>query len=49
EQKGFVRGRSLHHHVRYIQDLQRLIRRRGDQGFALCLDFAKAYDRVNWD
>lgn len=49
EQKGFVRGRSLHHHVRMLHDIQELLQRRGQKGYALFLDFAKAYDRVNWD
>ncbi|OWY95794.1 Pol Polyprotein [Phytophthora megakarya] len=29
EQKGFVRGRSLHHHVRFLHELQELVRTRG--------------------
>ncbi|GMF42382.1 unnamed protein product [Phytophthora fragariaefolia] len=49
DQKGFVRGHSLHHHARFLQDLQDLLRRRGGAGYAFFLDFAKAYDRVNWD
>ncbi|OWZ09845.1 Pol Polyprotein [Phytophthora megakarya] len=26
EQKGFVSGRSLHHHIRFLQDLQELLK-----------------------
>ncbi|OWZ11565.1 Pol Polyprotein [Phytophthora megakarya] len=49
DQKGFVKGRSLHHHVRFLHDIQSLLQRRGAKGYALFLDFAKAYDRVNWN
>ncbi|OWZ05971.1 Pol Polyprotein [Phytophthora megakarya] len=48
DQKGFVKGRSLHHHVRLLHDIKQLLHRRDEQGYALFLDFAKAYDRVNW-
>ncbi|OWZ19822.1 Pol Polyprotein [Phytophthora megakarya] len=49
DQKGLVKGYSLHYHVRFIHDIQNLLQRRGDKGYALILDFAKAYDRVNWN
>ncbi|OWZ16095.1 Pol Polyprotein, partial [Phytophthora megakarya] len=49
EQKGFIKCRSLHHHLRFVQDLQDLVRMQNGHGYALFLAFAKAYDRVNWD
>ncbi|KAF1315563.1 putative Pollike protein, partial [Globisporangium splendens] len=49
DQKGFVRGRSIHHHVRFLADLQDLVTSRDEEAYALFLDFQKAFDRVNWD
>uniref|UniRef100_A0AAV1UA90 Reverse transcriptase domain-containing protein n=1 Tax=Peronospora matthiolae TaxID=2874970 RepID=A0AAV1UA90_9STRA len=49
DQKGFVKGRSIHHHVRFLADLQDLVTGRNDEAYALFLDFEKAFDRVNWD
>ncbi|CAI5747278.1 unnamed protein product [Peronospora destructor] len=49
DQKGFVRGRSIHHHVRFLADLQDFVTRLDEEAYALFLDFQKAFDRVNWD
>ncbi|KAF1331450.1 putative Pollike protein, partial [Globisporangium splendens] len=49
DQKGFVKGRSIHHHVRFLADLQDLVTSRDEEAYALFLDFEKAFDRVNWD
>ncbi|KAF1318193.1 putative Pollike protein, partial [Globisporangium splendens] len=49
DQKGFVKGRSIHHHVRLLADLQDLVTSRDEEAYALFLDFEKAFDRVNWD
>lgn len=49
DQKGFVRGRSIHHHIRALQDLQHLCTTEDAEGYATFLDFEKAYDRVRWD
>ncbi|KAF1331473.1 putative Pollike protein, partial [Globisporangium splendens] len=49
DQKGFVRGRSIHHHVRFLADLQDLVTSRDEEAYALFLDFQKAFDRVNRD
>ena len=49
DQKGFVKGRSIHHHVRFLADLQDLVTGRDEEAYALFLDFEKAFDRVNWD
>ena len=49
DQKGFVKGRSIHHHVRFLADLQDLVTAREEEAYALFLDFQKAFDRVNWD
>ena len=49
DQKGFVKGRSIHHHVRFLADLQDLVTSLDDEAYALFLDFEKAFDRVNWD
>uniref|UniRef100_A0AAV1VNP9 Reverse transcriptase domain-containing protein n=1 Tax=Peronospora matthiolae TaxID=2874970 RepID=A0AAV1VNP9_9STRA len=48
DQKGFVKGRSIHHHVRFLADLQNLVTAMDDDAYALFLDFEKAFDRVNW-
>ena len=48
DQKGFVKGRSIHHHVRFLADLQDLVTGRDEEAYALFLDFQKAFDRVNW-
>ncbi|KAL8024079.1 putative reverse transcriptase domain, Endonuclease/exonuclease/phosphatase superfamily [Plasmopara halstedii] len=48
DQKGFVRGRSIHHHVRFLADLQDLVTARDEEAYAMFLDFQKAFDRVNW-
>lgn len=49
DQTGFVRGRSIHHHVRFLADLQDLVTSLDEEAYALFLDFEKAFDRVNWD
>jgi exonuclease III len=49
DQKGFVKGRSIHHHVRFLADLQDLVTSLDEEAYALFLDFEKAFDRVNWD
>jgi hypothetical protein len=49
DQKGFVKGRSIHHHVRFLADLQDLVTGRDEEAYAMFLDFQKAFDRVNWD
>jgi len=48
-QKGFVKGRSLHHHVRFLSDLQDWSTFEDLDAYALFLDFEKAYDRVDWN
>nr|CCA27000.1 pollike protein putative [Albugo laibachii Nc14] len=48
DQKSFLRGRSIHHHLRYMSDLQDLVTHRGQEAYATFLDFEKAYDRVDW-
>jgi hypothetical protein len=47
DQKGFVPGRSIHHHVRLIHDLQDLCTKEDTAGLAAFLDFEKAYARVD--
>nr|CCA19833.1 PREDICTED: similar to pollike protein putative [Albugo laibachii Nc14] len=48
DHKAFVHGRSIHHHIRYMSDLQDLVTHRGDTAYATFLDFEKAHDRVDW-
>jgi hypothetical protein len=48
-QKGFVQGRRLHDHVVHMLDLQHHCSVHDQEGYAAFLDFAKAYDRVNWE
>ena len=49
DQKGFVKGRYLHHHVQFLADLQDLVTSQDEEAYALFLDFQKAFDRANWD
>ena len=48
DQEAFVRGRSMHHHIRHLTDIQDLVTHGGEEAYATFLDFEKAYDRVNW-
>uniref|UniRef100_A0AAV1VEX9 Reverse transcriptase domain-containing protein n=1 Tax=Peronospora matthiolae TaxID=2874970 RepID=A0AAV1VEX9_9STRA len=50
DQFGFVPGRDIRHALRYFQDLQDHCRRANSHvpAGAICLDFAKAFDSVNW-
>nr|CCA28102.1 reverse transcriptase putative [Albugo laibachii Nc14] len=48
DKKAFLRGRIIHHHVRYMSDLQDLITHRGEEAHATFLDFERAHDRVDW-
>lgn len=47
-QKGFISGRSPHHHLRFPCDLQHQLTVEQRDGIAVFLDFTKAYDRVSW-
>ena len=49
DQKSFVKGRSIHHHIRFLADTQDLITSQEEEAYALFLDFEKAFDRVSWD
>ncbi|KAI9912348.1 hypothetical protein PsorP6_005498 [Peronosclerospora sorghi] len=49
DQKGFVKVRSIHQHVRFLDDLQDIITSRDEEAYALFLDFQKAFDRVKWE
>ena len=42
DQKGFVKGRSIHHNVRFLADIQDLVTGRDEEAYALFLDFGKA-------
>lgn len=46
-QKAFVKGWSMHHHVRFLSDLRDLVIDLNAQAYAVFLDSEKAYDRVN--
>ncbi|KAF0707054.1 hypothetical protein As57867_006650, partial [Aphanomyces stellatus] len=48
-QNGFVRGRRIHDHVIFLRDLQHKHTLDDEEGYAMFLDFEKAYDRINWD
>lgn len=43
DQKGFVKGRSAHHHLVTLRDLQHYCTVEDLQGYATFLDFEKAY------
>jgi hypothetical protein len=47
DQKGFIPGRSIHHQIRLVHDLQDLCTLDDSEGLAAFLDFEKAYDRVD--
>ncbi|KAH9119536.1 hypothetical protein AeMF1_007825, partial [Aphanomyces euteiches] len=47
EQNGFVKGRRIHDHVIFLQDLQHHCTTFNQEAYAMLLDFEKAYDRVN--
>ena len=49
DQKAFVRGRSIHQHIRFLKDFQDLSTHRSEEAYATFLDFEKAYDRVDWN
>ncbi|OWZ02753.1 Pol Polyprotein, partial [Phytophthora megakarya] len=49
DQKGFVKGRSLLHHVHLLDDLLHHTTITHSSSLAIFLDFEKAYDRVVWD
>ena len=34
DQKAFVRGRSMHHHIRHLTDIQDLVTHRGEEAYA---------------
>nr|CCA28311.1 OSJNBa0024J22.19 putative [Albugo laibachii Nc14] len=46
DQKAFLRERFIHHHIRYMSDLQYSITHRREEAYATFLE--KAYDRVDW-
>ena len=46
DQKGFIKGRSIHHHIRFLADVQDLVTSQEEEAYALFLDFEKAFDRV---
>ena len=41
DQKGSVKGRSIHHHVRFLADLQDLVTGRDEEAYALFLDLRR--------
>ena len=43
DQKGFVKGRSIHHHIRFLADMQDLITSQEEEAYALFLDFEKSF------
>ncbi|KAF4027978.1 Reverse transcriptase (RNA-dependent DNA polymerase) [Phytophthora infestans] len=50
DQYGFVPGRDIRHALRYFLDLMDRCKLKDsrDPAGAICLDFAKAFDSVNW-
>ena len=47
-QNAILRGRSIHHHILCMSDLQDLITHRVEEAYATFLDLQKAYDQVEW-
>ena len=47
-QTGFVPGRSITENVLLVQDTLHWAKNNCPSAIVLCLDFAKAYDRVDW-
>nr|CCA23055.1 PREDICTED: similar to pollike protein putative [Albugo laibachii Nc14] len=48
DQKVFLRGRSIHHYIRYMSDVQDLITHRDEEANATFHDFEKAYNGMDW-
>ena len=49
DRNEFLKGRSIHHHVRFLADMQDLVTSLDEAAYAMFLDFEKALIRVNWD
>ena len=49
DQTGFIRGRSISENFIYATELVQCCHRRKTPTIVLKLDFAKAFDSVNWD
>ena len=49
DQTGFIRGRSISENFIYATELVQCCHRRKKPTLVLKLDFAKAFDSVNWD
>ena len=49
DQNGFVKGRNIHYNIRLIQDIIDYSENFEVEGNLLFLDFAKAFDTVEWD
>lgn len=48
DRDAFVRGRSMHHHIRHLNDIQDLAPHRGEEAYETILEIDKTYDGVNW-
>ena len=49
DQNGFIKGRNINYNIRLIQDIIEHSEKQNIEGLILFLDFAKAFDTVEWD
>ena len=49
DQKGFIPDRNIHDCVNMFQEIQHYLKTADKPGYAMLVDFKKAYDRVNID
>ena len=49
DQKGFIPGRNIHDCIDNFKQLQEWVNKHNQSGYAMLVDFQKAYDRVNID
>ena len=49
DQNGFIKGRHINYNIRLIQDIIEHSEKQNIEGLILFLDFAKAFDTVEWD
>ena len=48
DQNGFIKGRNINYNIRLIQDIIEYSEKQNIEGLILFLDFAKAFDTVEW-
>ena len=49
DQNGFIKGRNINYNIRMIQDIIDYSNNHNLKGLTLFVDFAKAFDTVEWE